>query len=107
MSDGVRGASGGLWWSLAGRVWLTNLILVLLMAALGVLAISRLAVLESSVNRVLSRNYQSIQAAQKMSGAIAAFRTGDLSAAQAEALFRQWLAAEQGNITEPGEDRLA
>ncbi len=107
MSDGARGASGSLWWSLAGRVWLTNLILVLLMAALGVLAISRLAVLESSVNRALSRNYQSIQAAQKMSGAIAAFRTGDLSASQAQALFRQWLAAEQGNITEPGEDRVA
>ena len=107
MSDSARGASGGLWWSLAGRVWLTNLILVLLMAALGVLAISRLALLESSVNRALSRNYQSIQAAQKMSGVIAAFRSGDLSASQARAEFRQWLAAERGNITEPGEDRVA
>ena len=95
MSDSARGASGGLWWSLAGRVWLTNLILVLLMAALGVLAISRLALLESSVNRALSRNYQSIQAAQKMSGVIAAFRSGDLSASQARADFRQWLAAER------------
>ncbi len=100
-------ASGGLWWSLAGRVWLTNLILVLLMAALGVLATSRLAVLESSVNRMLSRNYQSIRAAHQMSGAVAAFRTGDLSAQQAQTEFRKWLAIEQANVTEPGEDRLA
>ena len=107
MADSARGASGGLWWSLAGRVWLTNLILVLLMAALGVLAISRLAVLESSVNRVLSRNYQSIRAAHQMSGTIAAFRTGGLGVSQAQADFRKWLAVEQGNVTEPGEDRLA
>ncbi len=104
---GGRGGFRRLWWSLAGRVWLTNLALVLLMAALGVLAISRLAVLESSVNRVLSRNYLSIEAAHEMFRAVAGVRSGDLIAARAQADFRRWLKIEQENLTEPGEDRLA
>jgi two-component system, NtrC family, sensor histidine kinase KinB len=109
MANDARGlrALRRLWWSLAGRVWLTNLILVLLMAALGVLAISRLAVLEVSVNRVLSRNYLSIEAAHAMSRAVAGFRTGDLSAQEARADFKRWLEVERHNLTEPGEPRLA
>lgn len=103
--SGARGLRR-LWWSLAGRVWLTNLALVVLMAALGVLAGSRLAVLERSVNRVLSRNYLSVQAARGMLAAINGLRTGDLGAAQAETDFARWLEVERHNITEPGEARL-
>jgi signal transduction histidine kinase/HAMP domain-containing protein len=106
MDNGAGGGTGSLWWSLAGRVWLTNLMLVLLMAALGVLAISRLAALESSVNRVLSRNYLSIRASHEMFRAIARFRTGELSTEQAQADFRRWLKVTQQNLSEPGEDRI-
>src|SRR5271156_685242 len=107
MTSSAGSGSGGLRWSIAGRVWLTNLILVLLMAALGMVAISRIAVLESAVNRVLSRNYRSIEAAHGMSAAIADLRTRDLSASQARENFQSWLKVEQQNLTEPGEDRLA
>ncbi|MFZ0889381.1 MAG: HAMP domain-containing protein, partial [Candidatus Binataceae bacterium] len=109
MSSNAGGTGGlrRLWWSLAGRVWTTNLVLVLLMAALGVLAISRLSVLERSVNRVLSRNYRSIEAAQGMMAAVAGSRTGDLTPAQAEAQFNRWLEVERRNLSEPAEDRIA
>jgi NtrC-family two-component system sensor histidine kinase KinB len=107
MTSSAGSGSGGLRWSIAGRVWLTNLILVLLMAALGMVAISRIAVLESAVNLVLSRNYRSIEAAHGMSAAIADLRTRDLSASQAQENFQRWLKVEQQNLTEPGEDRLA
>ena len=62
-----------LWWSLAGRIWLTSLLLVVLMGMLGVSIAARLAVLERSVNRVLSRNYRSIQAANGMLQALGAW----------------------------------
>jgi NtrC-family two-component system sensor histidine kinase KinB len=49
----AAGRLSRLWWSLAGRIWLTNLILVLMMAALGVVIISRLAVMERSESMLL------------------------------------------------------
>src|SRR5579862_11828 len=60
MSTNAADAGGWrrLWWSLAGRIWLTSLALVILMGALGVSIAARLAILERSVNRVLSRNYR-------------------------------------------------
>jgi len=42
-----------LWWSLVGRIWLTNLILVLMIAALGVVVISHLPVTERSESMLL------------------------------------------------------
>jgi two-component system, NtrC family, sensor histidine kinase KinB len=109
MTTSSGGASGlrRLWWSLTGRIWLTNVLLVLLMAALGVLAISRLGVLESSVNRVLSRNYRSIEVANGMLRAIMGVRTRDLSVSQARVRFQRWIDVEQHNLTEPGEGELA
>jgi NtrC-family two-component system sensor histidine kinase KinB len=96
-----------LWWSLAGRIWLTNLVLLLLMAALVALAISRLGILESSVNRVLSRNYQSIQAANGMMRAVSTFAGGESKPEKSRQLFDRWLEVEKTNVTEPGEGRLA
>src|SRR6266851_3088411 len=108
MADAARGSAPWrrLWWSLAGRIWLTSLMLVLVMAALGVITISRLGVLESSVNSVLSRNYRSIEAAHGMLAAVNGLRTGDLSAALAPAEFHRWLEIQQHNLTEPGEGEL-
>jgi signal transduction histidine kinase len=94
------------WWSLSGRLWLTTLLFSFLMAALGVLAISRLSVLESSVNHVLSRNYSSVRAVDGMKEAIARFRAGDLAREAAQARFTYWFGIEQRNLTEPGEDAL-
>ncbi len=102
-----RGAFSRAWWSLAGRVWLTIFVVVFLMAALGALAISRLSILESSVNSVLLRNYRSIEAAHGMQDAIGGLRSGDLGVERAEADFRRWLEVERSNITEPGEGGLA
>jgi NtrC-family two-component system sensor histidine kinase KinB len=102
-------ASGGwrrLWWSLAGRIWLTSLVLVVLMGALGVGIAARLAILESSVNRVLSRNYRSIQAAQGMLAAVDHFRSGDQSRTQARADFDRMLEIQRHNLTETGEGAL-
>ncbi len=103
-------ASGGgwrrLWWSLAGRIWLTSVMLVLLMAILGVSIAARLAILERSVNRVLSRNYRSIQAAQGMLAALHHLRSGDQTAAQAQADFERMLEIQRHNLTEPGEGEL-
>ncbi|HEY2663277.1 MAG TPA: ATP-binding protein [Candidatus Binataceae bacterium] len=96
-----------LWWSLAGRIWLTNLVLLLLMAALLALAISRIGILESAVNRVLSRNYQSIQAANGMIRAISIYGNGESTPDQSRRLFNRWLKVEKTNLTEPGEDQLA
>jgi NtrC-family two-component system sensor histidine kinase KinB len=108
MSTGAPGAAlGRAWWSLAGRLWLTILVVVLLMAALGALAIARLPVLERSVNEVLARNYLSIGAGHGMEDAVARLRSGDLAADKAERQFNRWLDIEQHNITERGEDRLA
>ncbi len=109
MSTNAADAGGWrrLWWSLAGRIWLTSLALVILMGALGVSIAARLAILERSVNRVLSRNYRSIQAAQGMSAAIEHLRTGDQTRAQARADFDRMLSIERHNLTEPGEGELA
>ncbi len=104
-------ANGGvwrrLWWSLAGRIWLTSVVLVVLMGALGVSIAARLAILERSVNRVLSRNYRSIQAAQGMLAALDHLRAGDQRAAQSRAEFDRMLEVERHNLTEPGEGELA
>jgi signal transduction histidine kinase/HAMP domain-containing protein len=104
-------ANGGgwrrLWWSLAGRIWLTSLVLVMLMAMLGVSIAARLAILERSVNRVLSRNYRSIQAAQGMAAAVDHLRSGDQPLAAARADFSRMLEIERHNLTEPGEAELA
>jgi signal transduction histidine kinase/biopolymer transport protein ExbB/TolQ len=94
------------WWSLTGRIWLTTLLFSLLMAGLSVLAISRLSVLESSVNHVLSRNYSSVKAVDGMKDAISRFRAGDLARESAQARFSHWFEIEQRNLTEPGEDAL-
>ena len=102
-------AQGGwrrLWWSLAGRIWLTSVVLVVLMGALGVSIAARLAILERSVNRVLSRNYRSIQAAHGMLTALDHLRTGDQTPAQARAAFDRMLEIERHNLTEPGEGAL-
>ncbi len=108
MVSGAPGAAlGRAWWSLAGRLWLTIVVVVLLMAALGALAIARLPVLERSVNEVLARNYLSIGASHGMQDAIARLRSGDLPPDQAHQQFNHWLDVEQHNITEPGEDELA
>ncbi len=80
-----------LWWSLAGRIWLTSVLLVALMGALGVSIAARLAILERSVNRVLSRNYRSIQAANGMLEALGSLRDGDQSPAQARTDFYRML----------------
>lgn len=96
-----------LWWSLAGRIWITTLVFVLLMAALVILGISRLSVLERSVNGVLSRNYVSIKAAGNMVAAIDGLRSGALDLPVAQSQFDHWLKVEKLNLTEPGEDRLA
>ncbi len=96
-----------MWWSLAGRIWLTSVVLVVLMGALGVSIASRLAILERSVNRVLSRNYRSIQAAQGMQSALDHLRAGDWTPAQARAEFNRMLEIERHNLTEPGEGELA
>ena len=76
MLDTAAGAGGWrrLWWSLAGRIWLTSVLLVALMGVLGVSIAARLAILERSVNRVLSRNYRSIQAANGMLEALGTLR---------------------------------
>lgn len=95
-----------LWWSLAGRIWLTSVVLVVLMGALGVSIAARLAILERSVNRVLSRNYRSIQAANGMVSALDHLRSGDQSPAQARAAFNRMLDIERHNLTEPGEGAL-
>ena len=92
-----------LWWSLAGRIWLTSVVLVVLMGALGVSIAARLAILERSVNRVLSRNYRSIQAANGMLAALDHLRGGDQTPAQARAAFTRMLEIERHNLTEPGE----
>jgi NtrC-family two-component system sensor histidine kinase KinB len=103
-------ADGGvwrrLWWSLAGRMWLTSLVLVVLMGALGVSIAARLAILERSVNRVLSRNYRSIQAAEGMLAALEHLRSGEQTPAQARADFERMLAIQRGNLTETGEGEL-
>jgi two-component system, NtrC family, sensor histidine kinase KinB len=104
---GLGAALGRAWWSLAGRIWLTIVVVVLLMAALCALVIARVPLLERSVNEVLARNYLSIEAARGMTDAIARLRNGDLQPEAAERQFRHWLDVEQHNITEPGEDRLA
>jgi two-component system, NtrC family, sensor histidine kinase KinB len=111
----IIGADGGgwrrLWWSLAGRIWLTSVLLVVLMGALGVSIAARLAILERSVNRVLSRNYRSIQAANAMLAEVAGLRSGDLTRERARADFEHWLNIGRNNLTEPGEaaitDRIA
>jgi len=104
-------ANGGrwrrLWWSLAGRIWLTSVVLVVLMGALGVSIAARLAILERSVNRVLSRNYRSIQAAEGMLAALDHYRSGDQTPEQARADFARMLEIERHNLTEPGEGELA
>jgi NtrC-family two-component system sensor histidine kinase KinB len=102
-------AGGGwrrLWWSLAGRTWLTSVLLVALMGALGVGIAARLAILERSVNRVLSRNYRSIQAANGMLAAVGGLRSGDLTPARARADFARLLNVQRHNVTEPGEAEL-
>jgi two-component system, NtrC family, sensor histidine kinase KinB len=103
-------ADGGrwhrLWWSLAGRIWLTSVLLVVVMGALAVGVAARLAILERSVNQVLSRNYRSIQAANGMLAALGAERSGDLARAQAQADFARWLDVQRHNVTEPGEGEL-
>jgi len=95
-----------LWWSLAGRIWLTSVLLVVLMGALGVGIAARLAILERSVNRVLSRNYRSIQAANGMLAALGGARSGDLALVQARTDFKGWLNVQRHNVTEPGEAEL-
>jgi signal transduction histidine kinase len=103
-------ADGGrwhrLWWSLAGRMWLTSVVLVAVMGALGVGIAARLAILERSVNQVLSRNYRSIRAANGMLAAIDAERSGDSARAQAQAGFERWFDIQRHNVTEPGEAEL-
>ncbi len=102
-------AQGGwrrLWWSLAGRIWLTSVVLVVLMGALGVSIAARLAILERSVNQVLSRNYRSIQAANGMLAALDHLRSGDQTPAQARTDFDRMLEIERHNLTEPGEGAL-
>lgn len=103
------GAGGGwhrLWWSLAGRIWLTSVLLVALMGALGVGIAARLAILERSVNQVLSRNYRSIQAANGMLGALGGWRSGGLSRERARLDFERLLNVQRHNETEPGESEL-
>src|SRR5208282_5817482 len=95
-----------LWWSLAGRIWLTSLLLVALMGALGVSIAARLAILERSVNQVLSRNYRSIQAANGMFEALGALHGGDQNPAQARADFYRMLSIARHNVTEPGEKEI-
>ena len=102
-------AGGGwrrLWWSLAGRIWLTSVLLVALMGALGVGIAARLGILERSVNQVLSRNYRSIQAANGMLAALGGLRGGDLTRAQARSDFDRLLNIQRHNVTEPGEADL-
>src|SRR5260370_20191344 len=102
-------AGGGwrrLWWSLAGRIWLTSVLLVALMGALGVGIAARLGILERSVNQVLSRNYRSIQAANGMLAALGGLRGGDLTRTQARADFDRLLNIQRHNVTEPGEAEL-
>ncbi len=103
------GAGGGwrrLWWSLAGRIWLTSVLLVALMGALGVGIAARLAILEQSVNQVLSRNYRSIQAANGMLAAIGALRGGGLTREEARSDFERLLNIQRHNETEPGEGEI-
>src|SRR5271166_3123537 len=103
------GAGGGwrrLWRSLAGRIWLTSVLLVALMGALGVGIAARLAILEQSVNQVLSRNYRSIQAGNGMLAVIGAMRGGGLTRAQARSDFERLLNIQRHNETEPGESEL-
>ena len=95
-----------LWWSLAGRIWLTSLLLVALMGALGVSIAARLAILERSVNQVLSRNYRSIQAANGMLEALGTVHGGDQNPAQARADFYRMLSVARHNVTEPGEKEI-
>ncbi len=103
------GAGGGwhrLWWSLAGRIWLTSVLLVALMGALGVGIAARLAILERSVNQVLSRNYRSIQVANGMLAAMGGLRAGGLTREQARTDFERLLNVQRRNETEPGESEL-
>ncbi len=96
-----------LWWSLAGRIWLTSLLLVVLMGMLGVSIAARLAVLERSVNRVLSRNYRSIQAANGMLQALGAWHGATQEdRAQARTDFSRMLEVARHNVTEPGEKEI-
>ena len=108
MLQTAAGAGGWrrLWWSLAGRIWLTSVLLVLLMGVLGVSIAARLAILERSVNQVLSRNYRSIQAANGMLQALSAFHSGETNPAEDRAGFERMLSVARGNITEPGEDKI-
>ena len=95
-----------LWWSLAGRIWLTSLLLVVLMGMLGVSIAARLAVLERSVNRVLSRNYRSIQAANGMLQALGAWHGSSQDSVQARADFDRMLDVARHNVTETGEKEI-
>src|SRR6185437_5541803 len=106
----LNAAGGGvwrrLWWSLAGRIWLTSVVLVVLMGILGVSIAARLAILERSVNWVLSRNYRSIQAAHGMLAAIDHIRGGEQTQPQALADFDRMLQIQRHNLTENGEGVL-
>jgi NtrC-family two-component system sensor histidine kinase KinB len=108
MLDSAAGAGGWrrLWWSLAGRIWLTSVLLVALMGVLGVSIAARLAILERSVNLVLSRNYRSIQAANGMLQELAALHGDDQSRAQARVGFYGMLSVARHNVTEPGEKEI-
>lgn len=95
-----------LWASLAGRIWLISVLLVVLMGLLGVSIAARLATLERSVNRVLSGNYRTIQAANGMLEALSASQSGDQNRTEVQASFERMLKIARGNITEPGEKEI-
>ena len=99
--------------SLRSRIRNGALMMLVLVLALGTLAIPNIHRLGHAINRTLYRNYLSIEAAEEMHSALYAVQLavfqGNLAAVlpPSKGRFERWLNVELGNITEPGEGPLA
>jgi two-component system, NtrC family, sensor histidine kinase KinB len=99
--------------SLRSRIRNGVLLMLLLVLALGALAVPTVHRLGYSIRRTLYRNYLSIVAAQEMHAALYAIQlaqfqeTLPLVLPPNHDLFEHWLDIELHNITEPGEGPLA
>src|SRR5262245_12843375 len=104
--------------TLRHRIFLTLLPLLVLMAVLGTAGVLLLYRLGGGIGAILHDNYQSVlfmerlgEALERIDSAFTFALTGkeDMAIQQYAAnwkAYHQWLAREQGNITEPGEDVL-
>jgi len=101
------------------RLMLAALPLAVALALIGALAVDSAGRLGTTSQSILSDNYQSVLAAQRMKEALERLEGGARAAASGHAeaslphqqeqrrLFESALRAEEGNITEPGEAELA